>query len=123
MPGRVGRTIVAALAVTAPALEVAPPKKDLTKEELTKLYNSKVVAQQPLKRDLDMPHPVTSKFLGKVGARHEGMQDTTESGDKYLVHKGLGRGTVVTDVGTMQDTCVEVRRVEGGSVHIPCHSG
>lgn len=104
MPGRVGRTVAAALVVAAPALEVAPPKKDLAGNELTKLYNSKIVSQQPMQRDLNIPYPggkELSKPLGKVGARHEGMKVTTESGGEFLVHKGPGHGTVVTDVSNM----------------------
>uniref|UniRef100_A0A7S2JWP3 Uncharacterized protein n=1 Tax=Zooxanthella nutricula TaxID=1333877 RepID=A0A7S2JWP3_9DINO len=103
MPGRVQRTVAAALVVAAPALEVAPPKDD--KSDITKLYNSNVKSMQPMKRPLSIPDSKggkkTSGALYPTGARHEGMHVETTSGDKYLVHKVPGQGTVVTDARHM----------------------
>uniref|UniRef100_A0A7S2M6Y0 Uncharacterized protein n=1 Tax=Zooxanthella nutricula TaxID=1333877 RepID=A0A7S2M6Y0_9DINO len=108
MPGRLQRTVTAALVVAAPALEVAPPKKAQSQGGLTKLYNEDVKTMQEMKRPLSIPESKGGKSLSKalnpIGARHEGMQIETQSGGKYLVHKEPGVGTVVTDAKNMGNT-------------------
>ena len=55
----------------------------------TKLFNQRVVEAQPVQR------PISGSDVGKkggllegIGATHSGTSVTTESGDKYLIHKG-----------------------------------
>ncbi|XP_028513972.1 uncharacterized protein LOC114574292, partial [Exaiptasia diaphana] len=74
------------------------PHSIKTKKGLRKLYNSKVVNVQRFKRPL-------KGFLGYLGIKHSGVVVTTQSGKKYLIHKGKDYGissqTVVVDAKHM----------------------
>ncbi|XP_031569997.1 uncharacterized protein LOC116304407 isoform X3 [Actinia tenebrosa] len=93
-----GRKVKGWFSKSGRKIKATPPHSIKTKSGLTRLYNSKVVKVERVKRPLN-------GFLGKLGVPHSGVVVTTASGKRYLVHKGPGYGkssqTVVTDAKNM----------------------
>lgn len=75
-----------------------PPHDITSKHGITGLYNSGVVSVEHMTRPL-------GGSGGSVGFKHSGVVVTTNSGDRWLVHKGSGYGessqTVVTNAKHM----------------------